>query len=263
MGQATAAKWGTLIGKMTFLSTLIPRGRLNLRPLQHNLKRHWDLNWKHRQVAIPVSYEVRQALQWWLDLTNLRQGVSLRISTPILQLFTDACLQGWGTHLGMLMVSGTWTEAQSLWHINSLELMAVIPAVRHFQDLLRNQVVLIATDNSTTLSYIRKQGGTKSHSLTLLTAQLFNLANQLNRTLQGRHIPGRRNVLADHPYRNFCCARASRGPRNVQSLRLRNHFAQSREAHGRDLAACGRVRAARGRDHAAFSVGLNSVQRGD
>ena len=47
------------------------------------------------------------------------------------------------------------------------------------------------------LSYIHKQGGTKSHSLNRLTTQPFILAGKLNLTLQGRHIPGRKNVLAD------------------------------------------------------------------
>ena len=196
-GSATAAKWGTLIGKMTFLSTLIPRGRLHLRPLQHNLKTQWNFNWRNRHQVIRLSKDAFKTLKWWVTLKNLRQGTPLQTSPPTLQLFTDACLDGWGAHLGTQMVSGTWTDVQKSWHINQLELQAVILAINHFQDVLRNQVVLIATDNSTTLSYIRKQGGTKSYSLNILTTQLFKLASRLNLTLHGRHIPGRKNVLAD------------------------------------------------------------------
>ena len=47
-------------------------------------------------------------------------------------------------------------------HINVLELKAVSLALRSFKDQCQNQTVLVATDNSTVVAYINKQGGTHS-----------------------------------------------------------------------------------------------------
>ena len=43
-------------------------------------------------------------------------------------------------------------------HINHLELKAVFLAVKEFQDLCSNNIVLVATDNTTVVAYINKEG---------------------------------------------------------------------------------------------------------
>ena len=47
-------------------------------------------------------------------------------------------------------------------HINVLELKVVSLALQRFKDQCQNQTVLVATDNSTVVTYINKQGGTPS-----------------------------------------------------------------------------------------------------
>ena len=70
-----------------------------------------------------------------------------------LQLLTDASKEGWGAHLNDHTTSGTKP------HINYLELKAVFLALKESQDLCQNNVVLIATDNTTVVAYINKEGG--------------------------------------------------------------------------------------------------------
>ena len=43
--------------------------------------------------------------------------------------------------------------------ISSLELKAVLLALKEFQDLCSNNIVLVVTDNTTVLAYINKEGG--------------------------------------------------------------------------------------------------------
>ena len=50
--------------------------------------------------------------------------------------------------------SGTWSLLESKLHINYLELNAVLLALKEFQDLCQNNIVLIATDNTTVVAYI-------------------------------------------------------------------------------------------------------------
>jgi hypothetical protein len=56
---------------------------------------------------------------------------------------------------------------------------------------------MIVTDNSTVVAYIKKQGGTKSRSLWLLTQTLYKFLEEHQIRVLCRHIPGRLNVLAD------------------------------------------------------------------
>ena len=76
-----------------------------------------------------------------------------------LQIFTDASIEGWGTHLDEHTARGTWSLPESKLHLNYLELKAVFLALKEFQSLCCNKTVLIATDNTTVVAYINKEGG--------------------------------------------------------------------------------------------------------
>ena len=57
---------------------------------------------------------------------------------------------------------------------------------------------MIATDNSTVVSYINKQGGTLSTSLLRLTVKPFLWLESQDTIVRARHIPVCLNVIADH-----------------------------------------------------------------
>ena len=76
-----------------------------------------------------------------------------------LQIFTDASKERWGAHLDEHTARGTWSLPESKLHINHLELKAVFLALKEFQSFCCNKTVLIATDNTTVVVYINKEGG--------------------------------------------------------------------------------------------------------
>ena len=80
-------------------------------------------------------------------------------SKHALQIFTDASKKGWGAHLNERTARGIWSVPESKLHINHLELKAVFLALKEFQDLCSNNIVLVATDNTTVVAYINKEGG--------------------------------------------------------------------------------------------------------
>ena len=82
-----------------------------------------------------------------------------------LVITTDASLQGWGANFQRRSASGLWEGDLLRAHINFLELMAVQLALSHFLPLVRQQHVLVRTDNLTTMYYINKQGGLHSDRL--------------------------------------------------------------------------------------------------
>ena len=110
-----------------------------------------------------------------------------------LQVFTDASNEGWDAHLGDSTARGVWSKPESRLHKNYFELKAVLLALKSFEHLCRDQIVLIAMDNTTVVSYINKEGGMRSGSL----CALLSWCHPRGIVLRARHIPGRLNVIAD------------------------------------------------------------------
>ena len=63
--------------------------------------------------------------------------------------------------------------------------------------LCTDRIVLVATNNSTVVSYINKEGGMRSGTLCALLWRILTWCTRHQVTLKARHIPGRLNVVAD------------------------------------------------------------------
>ena len=68
---------------------------------------------------------------------------------------------------------------------------------QEFEHRCRDQIILIAMDNTTVVSYINKEGGMRSGSLCALLWRLLSWCHPRKIVLRARHIPGRLNVIAD------------------------------------------------------------------
>ena len=119
-------------------------------------------------------------------------------------IFTDASNAGWGAHSGQDSTGGLWSHLEKHLHINLLEMKAVFLALQFFKKTCQNNQVLIASDNTSVVAYINKQGGTRSAELCALMWRILTWCNQNNVTLRARHIPGSLNVIADGLSRIFC-----------------------------------------------------------
>ena len=186
----------SLIGLLTATEKQVVSGRLHMRPIQWHLKNHWHVP-EVLEKEIPLPRSLYPHLQWWLDENNVLSGQPLHPLQHALQLFTDASSEGWGTHLGDHMAKGVWSDSESQLHINFLELKAVLLALKKFEQQCWGQIILIATDNTTVVSYISKEGGMRSGSLCALLWRLLSWCNRRQIVLRARHIPGRLNVIAD------------------------------------------------------------------
>ena len=102
-----------------------------------------------------------------------------------------------GRHLNECTARGIWSLPESELHINYLELKAVFLALKEFQDLCIHKIVLVATDNTTAVSYINKEGGMRSGPLCALLWRILTWCTRNQVALKARHIPGRLNVVAD------------------------------------------------------------------
>ena len=145
----------------------------------------------------PPSLDRSHCSPWWQNPSNVMKGADLHPKDHSIQLFTDASNEGWGAHLDQNSTKGLWSEREKRLHINVLELKAVSLALRDFKDQCQNQTVLVATDNSTVVAYINKQGGTHSAEMCVLLWKIMTWCHHFHITLKARHIPGCLNVMAD------------------------------------------------------------------
>ena len=186
-------------------------------------------NWRvpeSLEKVIPIPRSLHPHLQWWMEESNVLQGQPLHPVKHALQIFTDASKEGWGAHLERT-ARGSWSIPESKLHVNYLELKAVFLALKEFQDLCTNKIVLVATgntaevsyinflalkefqdlclgkivlvatDNMTVVSYINKEGGMRSGPLCALLWRISTWCTKKQVTLKARHIPGRLNMVAD------------------------------------------------------------------
>jgi len=189
--------WQQILGHLTSLEKLVPRGRLHMRPIQFCLTDQWTQLSGHPSALVTTSNEAREALRWWISQDHLLRGMPFSLPDVDLRLFTDASTEGWGAHLLDLRAEGIWSTSQKALHINQLELLAVHLALKQFRSRVIGSHVIAMTDNTTVVGQISNQGGTHSRALYLLTRDLLLWCDANDVLLSARHIPGRLNVLAD------------------------------------------------------------------
>ena len=187
--------WRSLLGVMSSPSTLIPGSRLRMRSLQHRQLVSRPLDSPTASGSWDAS--CRRDLQWWSVPSHLGVGVDLSLPRPDLVLYTDASDSGWGASLGSDHLSGWWSRDVSLYSINHRELLAVFLAIRGFLPLLRGQTVSLFTDNTSALSYLRKEWGTRSSTLNEVAQAVLRLCEASDVRLLPQFVPGRLKVLAD------------------------------------------------------------------
>ena len=184
------------------LSLCVSLGRLHTCEAHNCISQHWDFNVLTSNSWIHLSSTVEKDFQWWKSAHNVLRGAPVTPTESDTQLFTAASNIGWGALWNALTVSGVWTTTEKTLHINVLELEATHRAMLHWLRKLRGLTVLVVSDNSTVVSFINKQGRTRSIQLCRRTKKPLLMCQAHLIVLRARHIPGRLNVLADillHP----------------------------------------------------------------
>ena len=159
-----AKTWQRFLGHLSSLRELVPMAVVHMWPIQLMLHDQWTQVSDSPYVRIYPNEETLDELEWWMSQANLRVGRPFLHPDPTMSIITDASKEGWGGHLGDLVVSGLWSRAWAKRHINWLELQAVWLTLKHFLPQLQGTAVDVISDNTTTVAYINKVGGTSSPS---------------------------------------------------------------------------------------------------
>ena len=186
--------WRQLLGIMSSMSALVPGSRLRMCALQIRLNVAGCL----QPDDFPVEWDsdCRLDLLWWSDISHLQVQVGMLLgeSLPDLCLFTDASDTGWGASLGDVHLSGSWSHLSSRFSITHRELLAVLLALGGFLPSLRGRVVVMFSDNTTALAYLKKQGGTRSSTLNTVAQSVLRFCEESHIQLLPQFIPCKMNV---------------------------------------------------------------------
>ncbi|CAH2086453.1 unnamed protein product [Euphydryas editha] len=80
---------------------------------------------------------------------------------------------------------------------NHAVLQLIYEAINHQQNRLLDSHILLLKDNRTVVSYMTKEGGTKSKALLDLTRKILLIMDQLNIHITGQYFPGHYNTEVD------------------------------------------------------------------
>ena len=97
-------------------------------------------------------------------VATVRQCASRSTITPTykpLQMHQE----GWGASLVEHTAMGTWSLPESKLHINYLEIKAVLLALKEIRNFCLKNITVIATDNTTVVTHIKKEGDEAGPSL--------------------------------------------------------------------------------------------------
>ncbi|KAL0170784.1 hypothetical protein M9458_035380, partial [Cirrhinus mrigala] len=109
----------------------------------------------------------------------------------------DASLTGRGAVMSGHPAHGLWSGHRLTCHINCLEMLAVLRALKHFLPDLRDRHVLVCTNSTAVVYYINHQGGLRSRPLYKLAHQILVWSQGKLISLRAIHIPGHLNLGAD------------------------------------------------------------------
>ena len=190
-----ACLWRRLLGHLSSLILLVSGGMIRMRLLQLCLKGQWDF--LDDQFQVSWSPLCREDLLWWSSQVQLREGVSLSLPAPDISFFSDASDVGWGALVGEHHASGLWLPHQKSLSINMRELLAVQLGLQAFEHLIVGMSVALFCDNTTTVAYLRRSGGTFSSALNSTAREVLLWAESHRIRLLPQFIMGSSNVTAD------------------------------------------------------------------
>jgi len=185
-----------LLGKLSFVSACIRPGRIFMCRLLNALRQFPA----SRTARVDIDVHMKEDIRWWVSLLQQYDGVSVVPQDTILadvQLFaTDACLSGCGAICFNEYFKCTFPDSFHLRHINELELITIVVAIKLWAPRLQGLNIELASDNTTCVSVINNHSSTNQF-LQRCLRELWTVLSLFNISLTARYVASKSNVIAD------------------------------------------------------------------
>ena len=186
-----------VIGKLLSCVVTCPYGQLHYRNLERAKLQALRLNEGRWSVKCRLPYKARKELECWLS--NLPNCFAPIVHpSPHRTIYMDACIEGWGCYFEGNFANGHFSKSEMPFSINTKETLAILYGIRSFMHALKGESsVLIMSDSTTAISYVRKMGGMQSELRSKIVKDLWNLGMRNNIWFKITHIPGVDNTESD------------------------------------------------------------------
>ena len=121
---------------------------------------------------------------------------------PFPLLCTDTSRTGWGAHLLNLVAAGVWSREERDLYVNILKMKVVILALDTILDKVSGESVVLMSENTTVVAYLRRHWDAVSRVMSNLALEVVLWTEIHSVNLMVRYIPGKKYILADqlsHP----------------------------------------------------------------
>ena len=214
----TIRELAKLIGNLVAALPAAQYGQMHYRTLERLEIQALKVSHGNWDAICTLEPKHKLEIQWWID--NV-QSLYKPILLPPVQatIYTDASGYAWGASLDAQSANNYFSDTEIEFSINTKELLAIKYALRCFRTELQGLHVLIRSDNTTAISYVKNMGGTKHGLRNEIAKDIWDFAIEHSMWLSISHIPGVENVSAD------TASRVLHNPRTEWALRP-NVFAQ-------------------------------------
>ena len=184
----------------------------------------------HRLKTLQLDEWACSNLRWWI--TTAGCPIPMHRDPPLVTNSSDAFNVGWGAAVHTAHAGGPWHESEAAHHINWKKLIAVWLGLKSLLRNASNQTIRLEIDNTTTVAYLNRQGGTHSLRLCTLAIHVLEWAAALYLELEAVHVPGALNNTADY---NYVPSRGGDGRLDAPVRCVCNHPADIRTAECRSV----------------------------
>ena len=198
--RPTIQEMASFVGMMTASFPAVMYGPLHYRSIDIDKNDALKQSKGNFSSHMTLSSSSLEDLRWWVASLPSAFNV-VRHPEYDCVIYTDASSTGWGGVLGDLRTGGQWTPAESLHHINYLEILAVLMTLKAFHNLVTGKHVRVLIDNTTSVATINHMGTSHSRECNLVNRLVWDWCVCNSVWLSAAHIPGVSNTLADIEFR--------------------------------------------------------------
>ena len=196
----TVRELAHVVGMLAATRLAVLSAPLHYRALQAQKINGLGLHLSYESM-VTLNAHCKRDLQWWICHLSQVNGCQIQHPSPAVVIESDASNTGWGARCGPLRTGGQWSLQEKNLHINGKEMLAAFLAVQTFVRDQKEIHVRLKVDNTTTVCYINRMGGTHSPQMMQLTHRLWNWSLERRILLSAEHLPGRLNQIADRESR--------------------------------------------------------------
>ena len=201
---ATVRRLAKVTGQLVSTFPGVNYGPLFYRQMESTKIRALKANDDDFDTVVSVTPAIKEELSWWMTQLPTAKNAIYKGKTEI-EILTDATLENWGAECGNSSTGGPFSPAELKWtnrNINACELLAILLGLQAYVQDVQGKIVLVRSDNTVAIAYLKHMGGTKSPLCNAIARKLWLWCIDHNIWLTAEHIPGIENINADFESRH-------------------------------------------------------------